>query len=143
MCSRWKFEICWRVSMSNIKKYTFESELAAPWELFIKLCSSLVIKMLCSRHLCIQNISNYPIGSQNLERGGGCTASMFTVHRTAVWSIVAKNKEIQSVRTEPECGQKSKISGAVNGEVVRDVRKTPATHETQLPQLTMLLQACL
>lgn len=44
MCSRWKFEICWRVSMSNMTKCTFESELTAPWELFIKYCSSLVIK---------------------------------------------------------------------------------------------------
>lgn len=60
----------------------------------------------------------------------GCTASMFTVYRTAVWSIVAKNKEIQSVRTEPECGQKSKISGVVDGKVVRGVDKTPATQET-------------
>lgn len=71
MCSRWKFEICWCVSMSNMTKFTFESELAAPWVLFIKFCSSLVIKNLSSRHFCIQNISNYPIGSQNLERGWG------------------------------------------------------------------------
>lgn len=70
MCSRWKFEICWHVSMSNMTKCTFESELTAPWELFIKFCSSLVIKKLSSRHFCIQNISNYPIGSRNLEGGG-------------------------------------------------------------------------
>lgn len=87
MCSGWKFEICWRVSMSNMTKYTFESELEAPWELFIKFCSTLVIKKLSSRHFCIQNISNYPISS--LE-GGGCTASMCTVHRTAVCSVVKR-----------------------------------------------------
>lgn len=35
MCSRWKFEIFWHHSMRNMTEYTVESEVAAPWELFI------------------------------------------------------------------------------------------------------------